>query len=60
MGRSKKIQLDESDIESDQNENTQPQETIEIPLIMSIAELEKLTDKQKQLFRANGGTSTQN
>jgi len=60
MGRPKKIQEVESDQISEETEITKPQSAAELPLVMSIAELQKLTPEKQQLFRANGGTSTQN
>jgi len=59
MGRPRKIQPDESDF-SDETENDNTQEIAELPLVMSIAQLQTLTDKQKQEFRAKGGTTTEN
>jgi len=58
MGRPKKIQPDDSDI-SEESENDNTQEITELPLVMSIAQLQTLTDKQKQEFRAKGGTTTE-
>lgn len=55
MAKQKKIQQLEPD---DQSENVQ--KTPDQILIMPIAELLKLTPEQQQLFRANGGTSTEN
>jgi len=52
MARSKKIQDDEA--------TEQVEESAENPLVMSIAKLNQLTEEQKQLFRANGGTTTEN
>jgi len=59
MGRPRKNQEIESD-ESEEIEKNQPQKASEFPLIMSIAQLQKLTPEQQQLFRANGGTSIEN
>jgi len=59
MGRPKKIQPDDSEI-SDETENDKTQEIAELPLVMSIAQLQTLTNKQKQEFRAKGGTATEN
>ena len=55
MARPKKIQQLESD---DESENVQ--KTLDQIPIMPIAELLKLSPEQQQLFRANGGTSTEN
>ena len=55
MARPKKILKAEPDL---QNENEQ--KTPDQIMIMPIAELLKLTTEQQQLFRANGGTSTEN
>ena len=55
MARPKKILKIESDLQSE-NE----QKTLDQIMIMPIAELLKLTPEQQQLFRANGGTSTEN
>jgi hypothetical protein len=55
MARPKKIQQLEPD---DESENVQ--KTLDQILIMPIAELLKLTPEQQQLFRVNGGTSTEN
>lgn len=56
MGRPKKIQ-DEPNDESQTDEiNTEK----DLPNVMSISQLNQLTEKQKQLFRANGGTTTEN
>lgn len=52
MARPKKIQDDET--------TDEVVETSENPLVMSIAKLNTLTEEQKQLFRANGGTTTEN
>jgi len=54
MGRPRK--------ESNQAETDKPVEaqTISDVLVMSISELNQLTDKQKQEFRAKGGTTTEN
>lgn len=55
MGRPRKI------VESDQPEET-PEETqsSELPLVMSIADLMKLSERERQAFRHAGGTSTEN
>lgn len=55
MGRPKKIIEAVSD-----SQNEDAQETPDQIMIMPIAELLKLTPEQQQLFRANGGTSTEN
>ena len=60
MARPKKIQEDETDEQSGDSTNNQPQKANEFPLIMSIAKLLTLTTEQQQLFRANGGTTTEN
>jgi len=59
MGRPKKIQPDDSDT-SDETETDNTQEIAELPLVMSIAQLQTLTPQQKQEFRAKGGTATEN
>ena len=55
MARPKKILEIETDLQS---ENVQ--KTTDQIMIMPIAKLLKLTPEQQQLFRANGGTSTEN
>lgn len=55
MGRHKKIIETVSD-----SQNEDAQETPDQITIMPIAELLKLTPEQQQLFRANGGTTTEN
>jgi hypothetical protein len=59
MGRPRKNQEIESD-ESEEIEKNQPQKASEFPLIMSIAQLQKLTIEEQQLFRTKGGTTTEN
>lgn len=56
MGRPKKIT---EETESQEIETTSQGE-VEIPLILSASELQKLTTEQQQLFRSKGGTSTEN
>lgn len=53
MGRPKK--------ESNESitDNTEENKPFSDSLIMSISELNQLTDQQKQEFRAKGGTTTQ-
>jgi len=60
MARPKKIQEDETDEQSEDSTNNQPQKANEFPLIMSIAQLQKLTIEEQQLFRTKGGTTTEN
>ena len=56
MGRSRKIQ-DEPNDESQTDETTTEKD---MPNVMSISQLNQLTEKEKQLFRDNGGTTTEN
>jgi len=59
MGRPRKNQEIESE-QLDEVENNQPQKADGQILIMPIAQLQKLTPEQQQLFRAKGGTTTEN
>lgn len=54
MGRPRK---ESNQAEADEAAEAQP---ISEVLVMSISELNQLTDKQKQEFRAKGGTTTEN
>lgn len=54
MGRPRK---ESKEIQADETAEDQP---ISDTLVMSISELNQLTDKQKQEFRAKGGTTTEN
>lgn len=53
MGRPRK---DSNQAETDETVEAQ---TISEALVMSVSELNQLTDQQKQEFRAKGGTTTE-
>jgi hypothetical protein len=55
MARSKTIS-----IESESTKGDDEKTNLSDCLIMTIEELNKLTESEKQLFRANGGTATEN